>query len=380
MKATKPFDVTSLPSLYTPDRRRIRVAEQRQADVFAGRKPDKWPLLIGGKRTAAQEKIPAPTIKEAFYDSDLMLCYGLRSAAASANTDSDVVPSIRANMGTGILMACLGLEQELFAENEMPWLKCHLTKAEIMKLTPGDIKIQGSFELGLRHMKRFREIMGDSIPVFCMDTQGPYDLAHLLLGDDLFLEMYDDPPFVHHLMDLVLALSIKAHTLMKEISGEPLNHVYHSNSYYGANMGIRICEDTTVLIGEDAINTFAMPYTARLARHFGGAWIHYCGRNDGLTRALCGIPEIRGINFGHVPGKVNDVGPERFKKDMDLLHKSGKVYVGAWPLYPGESGKEYLDRIHKYAAIGAIIPVGNAALGKNGFGSEDEALAYWHGL
>ena len=67
---------------------------------------------------------------------------------------------------------------------------------------------------------------------------------------------------------------------------------------------------------------------------------------------------------------MNDVGPERFKQDMDLLHKSGKVYVGRWPLYPGESGKDYLDRVCKYAALGAIVPAGDEALGNNGFASE----------
>ena len=101
-------------------------------------------------------------------------------------------------------------------------------------------------------------------------------------------------------------------------------------------MGIRICEDTTAIIGADSIEEFAMPYTQRLARHFGGGWVHYCGRNDNLTEAVCRIPEIRAINFGHIPGHEHD---HIFEEDMARCLKYGKVYNGDWPRRPEESGR-----------------------------------------
>jgi len=373
------FDVRSLPGMINLDVDRIELAKQRQTAVWRGEKPDKWPIIWGGwELTPEQETIPNPNYREAFYDSNLMLCSQIRNVCVAANSDSDVVPSIRANMGTGIILACLGLEQEVFTD-KMPWVKKHLTKAEITKIELDDIVCRGSFELGMKHMRRFREIIGDTISIYCMDHQGPFDLAHLLLGDDIFLEIYDDPTFVNHLLTLCVELSIKTITWMKEFTGESTNNIHHSNSLYAENMGIRICEDTTAIVGPDTINNIIMPHTRRLARHFGGAWAHYCGRNDHLTEALCRIPEIRGINFGHVPGHVYD---HPFEEDMQRCLDNKKVYYGNWPRFKNETGRQYLQRLHFWADQGCLIPNCDGVVGKEDglFNSGSEAAEYWYSL
>ena len=379
------FDVRSLPEICGLDQDRINLAKKRQVAVWKREKPDKWPVIAVGKLSQEQEKIPNPNLKEAFYDSDLMLCSQMRGACAAANSNSDIVPSIRANMGTGTIVSCLGLEQEIF-EDKMPWLGQHLTKEQVSKLTPDDIKIRGTFELGLRHMRRFKEIMGDIVGVYCMDTQGPFDLAHLVMGDEIFYQFYDDPPFVHHLMDICLDLGIKTHTWMKEVSGEPKDKEYHGG-LYAENMGIRICEDTTAIVGEEIIREFAMPYTQRLAKHFGGAWVHYCGRNDHLTQAICEIPEVRAINFGIMPcGKQS----HNWKEEMDRMAKYKKVFFGAWPKDDNESDRDFLRRMHESAVKGLIVPEIGYALfdcikardnrGGDPIGSLDEALDFWYSL
>jgi hypothetical protein len=371
------FDVRTLPSLFRVEPRRIALARQRQAALFRRQTPDAWPIAFSAPLNPAQKAIPAPNYKQAFDDADLMTCAQVRAACGIANAHSDAVPSIRANMGTGTLLACLGLEQEVFPD-KMPWLQRHLTKEQISHLTPDDIRICGTFERGLDYMRRFQAIMGDALPVYCMDTQGPLDLAHLLMGDDLFYALYDDPPFVHHLMSLCLELGIKAHTWMKAVSGEPHDSQHHGNELYAENMGVRICEDTTAILGPDCIRDFALPYTQRLARHFGGAWVHYCGRNDHVTEAVCQIPEIRGINFGFVPGHEHD---HIFEEDMERCRKYNKVYIGGWPKRPGETGKNYLRRMHRWAVQGCLFPHGNAALGgEDGLATVPEALDFWYNL
>ena len=371
------FDVSRLPQLYQPDTARIDLARRRQAAVWRGETPDRWPLLLNGPLAPGQQAIPAPNFKEAFYDADLMLCSGVRAACGAAAGASDAVPSMRANMGTGTLPACLGLEQRVF-EDKMPWLRERLTRAQAAKLQPDDIRVRGAFERGLDAMRRVREIMGDALPVYCMDTQGPLDLAHLLIGDDLFYALIDDPPFVHHLMEICLELGIRGHAWMKEVAGEPRDRHYHGNALYAENMGVRICEDTTVMLGPDAVAEFAVPYTRRLAQHFGGAWIHYCGRRDHLTEMMLDIPEVRGINFGHLPRNKD---AHVLEEDMRRVLARGKVYFGGWPRDPGESGRDYLRRMHRWAAEGCMILNGGAAIGgDHGFDGPADALDFWYGL
>jgi hypothetical protein len=373
------FRIEALNELYNPDLERIELAKKRQTAVWEGRKADAPPIIAHGDLSPEQERIPRYNHKEAFYNADFMLCNNVRAAISAADSGSDAVPSMRANMGTGMTLSCLGLEQEVF-DDKMPWLKEHLDKEQISRLGPDDIKIQGTFERALNHMRRFKEVMGDAIPIFCPDTQGPFDLAHLILGDDLFLECYDDPPFVRHLLELCVSLGIKTHTWAKEVSGEAKDKLYHGNYLYAENMGIRICEDTTALLNAEQIEQFAMPYTQKLARHFGGAWVHYCGRNDHLAKAVLNIPEVRGINFGHIPGHQHEIP---FEQDMELVQETGKVYIGPWPHYDDEVPRDFLKRMHCWASEGVLIPQvnsGSLTEGPGAFSSLEEALAFWYAL
>ncbi len=346
------IDLAECRERYQPDRARIDRARQRQRAVFKGEKPDAWPIVLTGPLTPEQERIPQPNFKEAFDDIDLMICGQLRAACAAANGGADAVPSVRGNYGTGVCLSCLGLEQEVFPD-KMPWLQRHLSLEEVAKLTPDAIRIQGTFERGLEFMRRHRELMGDRLPAFCMDTQGPFDLAHLLIGDAVFLLPYDDPGLMHHVMEICLELGIRTHTWMKEVSGEPMDACYHGCQLYAENFGIRICEDTTAILGPDLMETFALPYTQRLAAHFGGAWVHYCGRNDHLTEKVLRIPEVRAINFGHIPGHLHD---HVFEEDMQRCLDAGKVYFGNFHMREGERPLEYIKRLHSWASQGCLIP------------------------
>lgn len=374
--AISPISTEMLAPMLRPFEESIRLAKRRQAAFWRHERPDSWPILFHGPLSPAQAALPQPNFAEAFHDAELMLFQQVRGAFHILNGGADGVPSIRVNFGTGVLLSCLGLEQRVFAD-KMPWLQEHLTPEQAARLTVDDIRIRGTFARGLEWIGAFRRALSDTLPVYCMDTQGPFDLAHLLLGDEIFYLMTDEPELLHHVMEICLELGLRTHRWMKEASGEPMGALTHSNHLYAENMGIRICEDTTAIISPEAMDTFAMPYTRRLAKAFGGAWIHYCGRNDHLTRRILEIPEARGINFGHIPGHEDD---HDFQADMDLILRSGKIYYGSWPRLPGESGAAYLARMHRYAREGALLVVGDPAVGPHGFPDATAAKDHWDAL
>ncbi len=372
----KKFDFTLIERFIRPDCDIIQRAKKRQAAVWRKETPDQWPIHIGAPLTEEQASFPSADIQEAFNDKDAMLFSQLRMTLGVINSKSDAVPSIRVNFGTAVLLSCFGLEQQIFPD-KMPWLKDHLSKQEIADIQPEDISFKGSFARALEMMTYMQEKIGDRIPVYCLDTQGPFDLAHLLFGDDIFLALYDDPDFVHHLLKICTTLNIKAHEAMKTINGERPNQQYHGNGLYAETMGVRICEDTTVMLSPEMIEIFSVPYIQKVADHFGGAWVHYCGRNDHLTESICAIPSVRGINFGHIPGKEYD---HPFSQDMERCLKTGKVYFGNWPRFPKESGKAYLERMFSYSRQGCLIPNTNAAIDGETIHCSDDALTFWQTL
>ena len=249
---------------------------------------------------------------------------------------------------------------------------------EAKKLTVDDIKIQGTFARALEFIDFFREIMDDRIDIFVPDTQGPFDLAHLLLGDEIYYLLYDDPDVMHHILDVCTELYIRTTRAAKKAIGEPLGCSTHSMRLYSPTAGVRVCEDTTTIIGRESIEAFAMPYTLRIAEEFEGAWIHYCGRCDALRDLLCECDNVKGLNYGIVPGKEDDFD---FEKEMDVLAGHGKVYYGNIPRKPAESGEDYLRRIHGYSRSGCLIPIGDAAVGgETGFQNVEQALDFWYSL
>jgi hypothetical protein len=370
------FDVKQLPGLLDFDYEHIQRSRERQCRFWRGEKVVPAPIFIGGELSEKQKQIPDYDLKETFTDKAKMLCREVKGACAVANGHSDSVPSIRANLGTGILLACLGLEQDAFPD-KMPWLREHLNKEQISKLSPDDIKPRGSFARGLEMMHYYKEVMGDSIPIYVMDTQGPFDLAHLMLGDELFIQLYDDPAFVHHLMNICFEMGLKTHRWMKEAIGEPMTSLHHGCSIYSDSFGIRICEDTTVMLNPDHIEEFAIAYSRKLAAEFGGAWVHYCGYNEHLTDSILSYPEFKVLNFGHIPGHEQEIS---FEKNMEKFKKAGKINFNGWPTLPGESVKECLIRQHKFASQGVLMPVFWRWDNFTRDNTTEEIIAFWNGL
>lgn len=372
------FDVKLLPGLLDFDYGQIEKSRERQCRFWRGERLETPLMFIGGALSERQQQVPEYDLKQVFTDKAKMLCREVLQACCTANGHSDSVPSIRANLGTGIMMACFGLEQDSFPD-KMPWLREHLTKEQAAKLTPDDIKPRGSFARGMEMMRFFKEIMGDSMPCYVMDTQGPFDLAHLMLGDELFLQLYDDPPFVHHVMNLCLELGIKAHRWMKEVIGEPEDKLHHCNSLYSDSFGIRICEDTTVLLSPEQIEEFAMSYSRRLAREFGGAWVHYCGYNEYLTDSILSTPEFKVLNFGHIPGHEHEID---FYANMEKFRQAGKINFNGWPRFKDESAEDYFRRMHKFASEGILAPIFWSwdDLTKSGLSGPAEILGLWRSI
>ncbi|MBT3293970.1 MAG: hypothetical protein HN919_18645 [Verrucomicrobia bacterium] len=75
------FDVGEWRDLYKADEDRIALAKRRQAAVFRGERPDRWPAFLSCGLTDAQQHTPAPNLQEAFDDIDLMLCQQMRGPA-----------------------------------------------------------------------------------------------------------------------------------------------------------------------------------------------------------------------------------------------------------------------------------------------------------
>jgi len=315
-------------------------AVEDQCAVWEGRKPKQQPLLLQCPPTA--NTWPKFTTREIHFDKDKMLVSQMKAMVSAALGGMQSVPSTRANMGCGIIPSLFpGILPELFDDDRMPWVKQHLDKETLQKLKTSDIKLTDEFKLGLEHMiYQAEKIKGTGAYVFPMDLQDAIDVAHLVYGDSFFYDLYDDPPFVNHLLELsITAIDLAMAECLKIMPGSDkvVTH-YNHLAMPRSGGGMKFSEDTSTILSPKHIDEFTIPSLKRQLELTGGGYVHYCGHHIHLLDALLELDKVRGLNFGN---------PETYDMEEVLRRtaKAGKVFYGAIPKKKDEDYKTYFTRL-----------------------------------
>jgi hypothetical protein len=179
--------------------------------------------------------------------------------------------------------------------------------------------------------------------VYHCDQQGPFDIAAMTRGHDIFLDLYEDAEFVHRLMRLCTDAYVAATKLCKRISGETVGGPGSGVGIWMDAGAVRMCGDSDILVGADLYREFIQPYEAQAFRALGGGWYHYCGgwagtgRAEGLHlhEAYAEIDGLAGINWTTAGDWLGE---------MARLQRLGLVHVGTLPRQDGESLEDYFRR------------------------------------
>ncbi|MBE6884148.1 MAG: hypothetical protein E7487_06045 [Ruminococcaceae bacterium] len=282
-------------------------------------------LLLSVSHVPETALLPDYDLYEIHYDPEKMFVKELKNALTTAMAEGDAVPSVRANVGCGALCTLYGGLSQSFFSDKMPWLLKHLTLEQLEELTVENLEESPEFKAGLDQMRFMKEMLeGTGIEIYPMDLQGPIDMAHLLMGDEFFYALYDDPDLVHKVLELSLAAEIYGMEKCFEIIA-PRDYVCHYNNLVlPADKPLKISEDTSTLLCENHLLEYMKPYTERLLSHFNGGYIHYCGDNKHLLQLVPTLSHNIGLNFGN---------PERHdpKMVLDMLAEKGLYYYGAFP-------------------------------------------------
>ena len=337
-------------------------AVEDQCAVWEGRMPKQQPLLLCGPIPDYSSAWPKFTTREIHYDMDKMLIAQMTGMVTTALGNMQAVPSVRANMGCGIFPSLFpGILPELFDDERMPWIIKHLDKKTLQKLSPEDIKLTDEFKLGLEHMAYMAEkIQGTGAYIFPLDLQDAIDIAHLVYGDNFFYDLYEDPPFINHLLDLSgTAMELGITECLKVIPGSDkvVTH-YNQLAMPRSGGGMKFSEDTSTLLSPGLIDQFTIPSLIRQLEFTGGGYVHFCGHNLHLLNTCLNTEKVRGVNFGN---------PEKYDMEevLSKLAKAGKVYYGEIPKNENEDYNTYFLRLCKAATdingCCRLLPVINAS-------------------
>ena len=268
----------------------------------------------------------------------------MRRAQSVMNWPTDGIPTVRPNLGVVFVPAIAGQSYEV-KNDQMPWPGEPLALERIRAAR--QVNVAGS-DL-MRHAEAFyrihREQGGTDIAPYHADTQGVFDIAHLLYGDEIFTAMAGEPDEqaeILELLEISLDLYLKTTWRLKELIGEPSGNMIHghgtSQGVFFPEGGTRAAEDTAILLSPAMIRRFVMPFLRRSLEPFGGGFVHFCGLHRPLFEELCQCPEVLALDLGN---------PEKYDSRWILEHcaASGTVFYSRLPALDGEKALAYVRRL-----------------------------------
>ena len=267
-------------------------------------------------------------INDCLADYELMLNSQLAMVSDQLGSEACAL-GMRANYGTGIMSSLFGAEifkmpREM---DTLPTTRAFNDSSTIRKLLDNGIPDlsrgfgQHVFAFGemCKEILQDYPLISQYVRMYHPDTQGPLDIAELLWGSEIFYEMYDDPEFVHAVLNLITDTYIK---FLDKWFGlfpakEDLNvhwHLLHKGK-------IMLRNDSAMNLSPEMYGEFALPYDKRLLEYYGGGCVHFCGRGDHYIERLCGIDALTSINLSQP--HLNDM-----EKIYRVVNSAGKKIIG----------------------------------------------------
>lgn len=358
--------IDKILGLLDPNKEAMETGKQRQEAIWKGDEPDFLPILIGGIKNLYTEAgkckvgydwelkfahgglvggvevpefdlFPHYDLKEQFYHKEKMLAEYTWELIARARCKSDAQLSIRSNHGCAIVPSIFGAKYLVFPDKP-PWFKEHLSIDQIIHQDLNSIEEKGLYSRISEFMRYFKRKLQGKAQVYLPVVLGPFDTAHLLRGTDIFLDAYDHPSSVFKLMEKTTEIFIKSNILWKKVIDESLTAGMY-DSVYMVDCGVRITEDSSVLLSPEMWSKFVKPFIKEALKPFGGGVTHFCGKADYLLETHLSLPEVKGVNLGQ---------PElyEYESTINKFIAAGKVFIGScWPRRKDESAKDYFSRI-----------------------------------
>lgn len=271
-----------------------------QQNAWRYRPVERIPFLL---LDAAPPDWPLCPYRETLDAPEKMLWNELQQVYAGALLKDDRMLSVRVNLGTGVVASLFGARL-IAIDDQPPWVEpLGATESIRAVVERGMPSLQAgwgrrvlAFEQAYRQILDGFPALRGNLRIFVSDTQGPFDTAHLLWGERIYLALHDEPQLVHALLDLITVTTIAFTECQKELIGEPRESAVHFG--YLVPGGVRVVDDVALNLSARLYAEFCRPYNERILAAFGGGYMHYCGDRLHSHELRLETRGLRGIEMG----------------------------------------------------------------------------------
>ncbi|MCL5408470.1 MAG: hypothetical protein M1135_00365 [Candidatus Omnitrophica bacterium] len=263
-----------------------------------------------------------------------------------------ITPALDLGRGTGTLIPSFGIPLNPRL-NDAP--SYTLTLDQILSLPEPDPAISGL--MSEIHEKidfiKSKISIKDGIYIHLPDMQGPFNIAHMIGGEDVLSGPYIDPEKFHRVMDKITNFWISAEKMLRQWIGSEWLYPVEKQT-------VRIAECSTNLVSRNIYEKFILPYDLKIANYAEQMNlplnIHTCSGPHVFHETMDNIPNILFTEAGFIKNAVagwtpidealktindrpivlnigqeiyNTENPETIiKKDFDLYEKNHHLLFG----------------------------------------------------
>jgi hypothetical protein len=304
------------------------------------------------------------TIRETLYDPRKMLKNIFTNIRAHIEVMDDFLPAVRVEFGTGQTAHAFGCE--LFEpENSPPCAKTHvLNTIEEAADLPEPALDAGWFKRLYAFTEYFREHTPEEIPVQTPDLQGPFNNAHLIRGNDILVDFYDNPEAVKVLLQKITSCMSALQNNLRNVCNEAGGFFHDWGAAWKG--GARISNCSLHMISTEFYREFIRDFDRQYLESAGGGRIHYCGTHDNrLFEEFFSIPGMSGVDYDGVYHNFWDLAgrtpPHIALLQYTTAEQVQRLLAGDWPAKrniiiqtsapSAEAAKELLARLRQSVPV-----------------------------
>lgn len=192
--------------------------------------------------------------------------------------------------GPGTLVTCFDIPLNPNARNAPAHNK---SLDQLLRDPFPDPEISGLMPEMRNRIDNIKKKVPDHFNIHLPDIQGPFNLAHLILGTEVFTSPYTDPGKFHTAMQKITDFWIQARKILIDwIGPERISPWYWSDNI--------VCECSVNMISPAMYREFVLPYDRQIAEAIGSIAIHPCSGSHVFHVTLNSLPNVVYTEAGYI--------------------------------------------------------------------------------
>jgi hypothetical protein len=273
--------------------------------------------------------------EERLADPMVMLRACLAELEPHLAIEDDHVPTVRVEFGTGQVAAAFGCEL-VVPPNSLPASKGPImhTAQDVYRMRKPALTA-GWYGKLAEWTALWQRVLPPGIQIQHPDIQSAFNTAHLVRGNDILTDFYDDPVALDALLDLVTDTMIDLTRHLKAMISNDADWFFDWGGLWKGYARISNC--SMHMISPRFYREHVAARDARFFNAVGGGRMHYCGTYGEVIREFFKTPSITGLDFDakyHDLFALSEIAPKNVTLLTDVAENSDlgrRLLSGDWP-------------------------------------------------